>query len=447
LKLQKNNLPPSVKADFFGGHFRTFRKDPIAFLSNLSTKGDVTTFKMGSQRVLLINHPDLLRDLLTTNQQKFIKGIGLQRMQVFLGQGLLTNEGASHLRQRRMIQPAFHRERINEYAESMIACAGNISDEWRDGDERDMDKEMMRLTLEVVGKVLFNADVRNDAENVGRAMEDLVGLFNLLLMPFGPLLLKLPVPPAFKFKRAKSTLDDVIYSIISERRASGEERGDFLSMLLAAQDEEDGSGMSDREIRDECMTIFLAGHETTANALTWTWYLLSQNPDAERRFHEEVDRVLGSGPLTPGHFSELKFTEALLAESMRLFPPAWIMGRSAVEPHEFNGYQVVPGDLILTSQYLLHRDSRFWRQPDEFNPDRWTDQSIKEAGQKFTYFPFSRGIRSCIGEGFAWMEGVLLLAGLGRNWKFRLDPAQKVDTEPLITLRPKYGMRMRIIRR
>lgn len=440
-------LPPTVKADFIGGHFGSFRKDPIGFLSHISSLGDVTTFKMGTQRVYFVNHPEMLRDLLVTHHGKFIKGIGLQRMQIFLGQGLLTSEGSFHLRQRRMMQPVFHRDRINEYAKSMIFYAEKMADQWTDGEVRDIDKEMMRLTLAVVGKTLFNADVESEAADVGRSMTELVGLFNLLLMPFSHILFKLPLPPTLIFRRAKKKLDDIVYGIINERRTSGEDKGDLLSMLLMAQDEEDGVGMSDQQLRDECMTLFLAGHETTANALTWTFYLLSQNSEAAERLYEELDEVLGDDPLTPEHYPKLRYTEHVLAESMRLFPPAWIIGRSVVEDHCFGEYNVPKGSLVLTSQYVLHHDERFWDRAGDFMPERWESQSIKEAGQKFIYFPFSRGVRSCIGEGFAWMEGVLLLAALGRKWKLELEPHQIIDTEPLITLRPKHGMRMKTVKR
>lgn len=440
-------MPPTVGRDLLGGHFRMFRRDPIGFLTDISALGDVTTFTMGRQRVYFINHPDLLRDLLITNQNKFIKGIGLQRTKIFLGEGLLTSEGAFHLRQRRMIQPAFHRERINDYARSMVSYAEKMADEWCDGEERDIDREMMRLTLAVVGKTLFNADVEGDAEKVGRAMNELVGRFNMLLMPYSEILFKLPIPPVLKFRKAKKQLDDLVYGIIDERRRSGEDRGDLLSMLLLAQDEEDGLGMSDQQLRDEFMTLFLAGHETTANALTWTFYLLSQNHGAEAKLHRELDDVLGDGPLTPDSYGRLRYTESVFAEAMRLYPPAWIIGRSAVEDHSFNGYDIPKGSLVLTSQYVLHRDARFWHRADEFLPERWEEQSVKEAGQRFVYFPFSRGVRSCIGEGFAWMEGVLLLAALCRKWRLRLVPDQTVGLEPLITLRPRYGMRMTIGRR
>lgn len=345
------------------------------------------------------------------------------------------------------MQPAFHRERINEYARSMVHYAEKMADEWSDGEERDIDREMMRLTLAVVGKTLFNADVEGEAENVGHAMNELVARFNMLLMPYSEIIFKLPIPPVLRFRKARKQLDDLVFSIIDERRRSGEDRGDLLSMLLLAQDEEDGLGMSDQQLRDEFMTLFLAGHETTANALTWTFHLLSQNPDAEAKLHRELDEVLGDGPLTPESYGRLRYTESVFAESMRLFPPAWIIGRSVIEDHSFNGFEIPTGSLVLTSQYVLHRDGRFWDRADEFVPERWEQQSVKEAGQKFVYFPFSRGVRSCIGEGFAWMEGVLLLAALCRKWSLRTVPDQAIALEPLITLRPKFGMRMAISNR
>lgn len=444
----QNITPPTVKTDLIGGHFRSFRKNPTAFLTKLSELGDVTTFKVGGAQAFLINHPDLIRDLLVTHHAKFIKGRALQRAKGLLGEGLLTSEREFHLRQRRMIQPAFHRARIGEYAKAMIEFAEKLSSRWRDGEARDIDAEMMRLTLNIVGKTLFGANVEEDeAAQVGAAMTTIVSMFNFMLFPFSEILEKLPLPPIKRLKRARQTLDEVIYKIIEERRKSGEDRGDLLSMLLVAQDEETGGAMSDRQIRDECLTLFLAGHETTANALTWTFYLLSQNAEAERKFHAELDGVLQNNALTPEDYPRLRYTEQILAESMRLFPPAWTLGRLATEEHEFAGFPIPPKSLVLASQFVAHRDARFWGKPKEFLPERWEKLSIKEAGNRFIYFPFSKGVRSCIGEQFAWMEGVLLLAVLGRKWKLRLQPEQKVGLQAMITLRPKYGMRMKLEKR
>ncbi|MCY7376584.1 MAG: cytochrome P450, partial [Pyrinomonadaceae bacterium] len=447
MKQIQPNSPPTVKADLFGGHFRSFRKNPVEFLQNIARLGDVTTFRMGSIPVFLVNHPDLVRDLLVTNHSKFIKGRALQRAKGLLGEGLLTSEKEFHLRQRRMIQPAFHRARISGYAESMIEFSERLSGEWRDGDVRDIDKEMMRLTLWIVGKTLFSANVEDEAAQVGAAMTTIVSMFNFMLFPFSEILEKLPLPPIRRLKLARKTLDEVIYKIIDERRKSGADKGDLLSMLLLAQDEETGGAMTDKQVRDECLTLFLAGHETTANALVWTFYLLSQNPAAEKKFHAELDEVLGDKSLTPEDYPRLKYTEQILAESMRLFPPAWTVGRLAVEEHEFGGYKISEKSLVLASQFVMHRDERFWENPNEFVPERWEKLSIKEAGNKFVYFPFSKGVRSCIGESFAWMEGVLLLAGLGRRWKLSLMPDQKIAVSAMITLRPKFGMKMKIEKR
>lgn len=441
--MKQEKLPPTVKAGILGGHFFKFRRNPTEFLTELARLGDVASFRMGGQQAFFLNHPDLVRDLLVTSAYKFIKGRALQRAKKLLGEGLLTSEREVHLRQRRMMQPAFHRQRIAEYARAMVEYAERMSNSWHDGDVRDVDKEMMHLTLQIVGKTLFNANVEDEADEVGNALTALIEMFNYLLLPFSELLEKLPIPQARRFNRAKETLDKIIYGIINERRLSGEDKGDLLSMLLMAQDEDDGGQMTDEQVRDEALTLFLAGHETTANALTWTWYLLSNNRRAEEKLHAELDKVLGGAP-TIEDYPKLKYTENVLAESMRLFPPAWALGRLAAEEHEFGGYPIPKSSLVLVSQFVAHHDARFWENADEFIPERWEKLSIKEASNKFIYFPFGSGVRRCIGEQFAWTEGVLLLATLARKWKLRLIPEQKIALNPLMTLRPKYRMKMKI---
>ena len=477
-------LPPSQKPNLIGGHFRKFRKDPTGFLTEQAKLGDVTFFRMGSQPGYFLNHPDLVRDLFVVSAHKFMKGRALQRAKKLLGEGLLTSEGDFHLRQRRMIQPAFHRARIDEYARSMVEFADRMSSTWTDGEVRDIDKDMMHLTLQIVGKTLFSANVEDDADAVGKAMTTVSKLFDFLLVPYSEWLQYLPLPQSRSFNHARDTLNKVIYGIINERRRSGENTGDLLSMLLSARDEGDGGTMTDEQVRDEALTLFLAGHETTANALTFTWYLLSQNPDKAQKLYEELDVVLGRNPtgadtgrnptgregasigrnrtgmegasVNPeskiqnpksGDVPNLKYTEAVLAESMRLFPPAWAIGRLAMHEHEFGGYKVPKGALVLVSPYIAGRDPRYWDDPDKFIPERWQQLSVKEAGQKYIYFPFGGGIRRCIGEGFAWTEGILLLATLAQKWKLTLAPGQKLGLQPMITLRPKYGMKMRVERR
>jgi cytochrome P450 len=442
----RNNVqqPPSLPGGLVGGNLRQFWRDRTGFLQELSRLGDVTYFRPGNQNGYFLNHPELIRDLFVVNAQKFRKGRALQRARVLLGNGLLSSEGIDHLRQRRMIQPAFHRQRIAEYSRSMVNYAERMSSDWVDGEVLDVDKEMMTLTLHIVAKTLFNAEVGGDSDEIGKAMTTVVSTFNFLMLPFSEWLERLPVPHTIRLRRAQQTLDNVIYRIIQSRRTSGDNPGDLLSMLLAAQDEEDGKGMSDQQVRDECLTLFLAGHETTANALIWTWYLLSENPAAEANLHKELDDVLSGKSPDFEDIPKLKFTESVIAESMRLYPPAWAIGRSAIEPHSFGGYEVRPRSLVLTSPFVTHRDPRYWNEPEAFQPERWEKMSIKEAGQRYIYFPFGGGARRCVGESFAWTEAILLLATLAGKWKLRLVSDQKIGLNPQITLRPKYGMRMQI---
>jgi cytochrome P450 len=359
-----------------------------------------------------------------------------------LGEGLLTSEDDFHRRQRRLAQPAFHRNRIASYADVMTQYALRTSEGWRDASQLDMSEEMMRLTLAIVAKTLFDADVEEEANEIGEALTTIISLFNAMLFPFSEVLEKLPLPQNKRFKRAKKRLNETIYRIIDERRRSGEDRGDLLSMLLFSQDEEGTGSMTDEQVRDEVMTLFLAGHETTANALVWTWYLLSQHEEAEARLHAEVDEVLRerARPLVDD-VPRLRYTEMVLTESMRLYPPAWAIGRLAVKETEIEGYRIAPGSLVLMSQYVTHRDPRYYTDPTRFDPERWTAEA-RESRPQFTYFPFGAGARRCIGESFAWMEGVLLIATLARHWRMRHVPTHIVEIQPLITLRPKHGMLM-----
>jgi cytochrome P450 len=388
--------------------------------------GDVSRFRIGPQTVFQLSHPDLVKDVLVTNQRNFIKSRVLQRAKVLLGEGLLTSEAPLHTRQRRLVQPAFHRDRLAGYAETMIEYALRSRDRWQDGQSFDVSEEMMRLTLAVVAKTLFSADVDSEAKVIGEALGAVLHLFDLVMMPFSKVIERLPLPSIRRIDQGRKTLDAIIYRIIEERRRSGRDHGDLLSMLLLAQDEEGSGGMSNEQVRDEALTLFLAGHETTANALTWTWYLLSQHPEVEAKFHAELNDVLSGRPPAPDDFARLPYTYAVFAESIRLYPPAWGIGRMALNPYEAGGYGVAPGEIILMSPYVVHRDPRWYPDPERFDPERWTPEHRAER-PKFAYLPFGGGARVCIGEHFAWMEGVLLLATLGRA---------------LITLRPKYGMRM-----
>jgi cytochrome P450 len=423
-----------------------FRRNPLKFLTRLAREhGDIVHFRMGPQHVLLLNHPELIRDALVTRGDHFHKGRALQRSKRLLGEGLLTSEGEYHRRQRRLAQPAFHRKRVESYGAVMVEYAARNSDRWHDGETPDIAHEMMRLTLSIVGKTLFDADVESEADEIGGALTEMLELFQMLLLPYSEYLERLPLPANRRFARARAKLDSVIYRIIDERRANGADRGDLLSMLLLAEDEEGATGgMNDEQIRDEALTIFLAGHETTANALAWTWYLLAQHPEAEAKLHAELDAVLEGGRLpTVEDLPRLAYTEMIVAESMRLYPPAWVVGRLAVKEYAVGGQVAQPGTLVLLSQYVMHRDPRFFPDPLRFDPERWT-AAAKESRPPYAYFPFGGGARRCIGEGFAWMEGTLLVAAIARRWRMRLVPGHPVVEHPRMTLRPKHGVRMKL---
>lgn len=424
-----------------------FRRDPLAWLQRVSrTYGDVARYRMPGRTVFFLSDPEYIKDLLITSSRKFHKSLVLERSKRLLGEGLLTSEDDFHLRQRRLAQPAFHRQRLAGYGRAMVEITARHREDWRDGQALDIHHAMMRTTLCIVGKTLFDADIESEAKDVGEAMDTFMNTFGLVFWPFSRQLEKLPFGPMGRFRDARKRLDKLVYRMIAERRASGEDRGDLLSMLLAATDiEGDGSGMTDLQLRDECVTILLAGHETTANALTWTWMLLSQNPEAEAKFHAEVDALGGRLP-TVEDLSALKYTEMVLSESMRLFPPAYAVGRRAMEDHSFGEYRVPKNSMVICSQWVMHRDPRYWPEPLRFDPGRWTPEA-KAARPRFAYFPFGAGPRQCIGDGFAWMEGVLLLATFAQRWKLRLVPGHKTTPLPVITLRPKYGMKMTVHRR
>lgn len=441
-------IPPGPRCLLPGYHLFAFRRDPLRFLTELArTYGDVAQFFVGPQRVVLFNHPDLIKEVLVTRHDHFVKGRALQRAKLLLGEGLLTSEGDFHRRQRRLIQPAFHRQRIAAYADVMADCAVKMTHRWRDGATVDIAREMMRLTLAVVGKTLFDAEVESDADDVGRALADLMDLFELLMMPYSELIERFLIPSRRKFERARAKLDSIIYRIIEERRRSGEDRGDLLSMLLLARDTDgDQGGMTDEQVRDEAMTLFLAGHETTANALAWTWYRLAQHPEVERRLHQEVDQVLGERLPRFADLPDLAYTEMVFAEAMRLYPPAWVIGRLVVRPVEIGGYFIPAGSLVLVSQYVMHRDARYFPDPERFDPERWRPEN-KQARPPYSYFPFGGGPRRCIGEAFAWLEGIIVLATMARSWRMRLVSGQRIEPLPRITLRPKNGLLMRLERR
>ncbi len=406
--------------------------------------GDLARIDVVRTSLFLATHPDLVKDVLVTNNRLYGRGRGHLRMKLLLGDGLLTTDGEAHKRQRRLVQPAFHRQRVESYGDTMAQRAEELAGRWRDGSTVDVLSEMMALTLVIVANTLFGATVDDEVEEIGSALTAMFEMFGFALMPFSELFDRVPVPTTLRLRHARARLDATIYRIIAERRRSGRDHGDLLSMLLLAQDtgeEGDGGSMTDVQLRDEATTLFVAGHETTANALTWSWYLLSCNPEAERTMHAELDRVLAGRRPDAGDLASLPYTRAVLAESMRLYPPVWALGRRALADQTLGGYDIPGGSLVVVSPFITHRDPRFYSDPDRFLPERWLDERAPER-PRFSYFPFGGGARQCIGEQFAWMEGVLLLATIGQRWHLQLAPGHPVELNPLITLRPKHGMRM-----
>src|SRR5579863_6039904 len=415
-------------------------RDPLTFFSEIAREyGDFVGLRILNFRILLINHPDHIEDVLVNHPKKFIKGRILKANKRVFGSGLLTSEGDFWLRQRRLAQPAFHRARIATYASTMVEYTERLLHEWQDGEERDIHKEMMRVTLQIVGKTLFDADVEHDARDVGKSLELLLEIGadfrRTLFVPHW-----LPTPTNIRMERAIRQIERVLYRIIAEKRASGRDAGDLLSMLLAAQDE-DGSRMTDKQLRDEAITLFLAGHETTANTLSWTWWLLAQNPAVEAKLHAELRNVLGGRSPSMEDLPKLTYTNHIITESMRLYPPAWGTARTAIEDHEIAGYSVPKGSGVSFAQWTVHRDPRWYEAPEEFRPDRWEGDLLKRI-PRFAYFPFGGGPRQCIGNTFALMESALVLATIAQQYRFRLVEGHPVVPLASITLRPRHGIRV-----
>jgi cytochrome P450 len=413
--------------------------DPLKYFAGIIREyGDVVGLRVFNFRILLINHPEHIEDVLVNHPRKFIKGRVLQANKRVFGRGLLTSEGDFWLRQRRLAQPAFHRARIAGYASTMVEYTERLLHEWQDGEERDIHKEMMRLTLQIVGKTLFDADVERDAQDIGKSMELLLELGadfrRTLFIPQW-----LPTPTNIRLERAIRQIEKVLYRIIAQKRASGRDAGDLLSMLLAAQDE-DGSRMTDKQLRDEAITLFLAGHETTANTLSWTWWLLAQNPAVEAKLHAELRTVLAGRAPSLDDLPKLVYTNHIITESLRLYPPVWGTARTAIEDHEIAGYSVPKGSGVSFAQWTVHRDARWYDAPDEFRPERWEGDLLKRL-PRFAYFPFGGGPRQCIGNVFALMETALILATIAQRLRFRLVVGHPVVPLASITLRPRHGIR------
>jgi cytochrome P450 len=433
--------PPGPKPHFLIGNFPLGRPDPLAVFAGWAREfGDIFYYRAGWIHVYFLNSPKLIESVLVTNQQNFRKDRVIQNSRWFLGQGLLTSEGGEWLRQRRLSQPAFHRERLGLYARIITGCAEQMLESWKDGETRDVHQEMMQLTLRVVAKVLFGVDVKNESKEVAAALNLLMKHSSGARMLLPPTTRYLPLPFLIRVRRAVRQLDEVVYRMIRERRKSENDNGDLLSMLMSATDE-DGSRMTDRQLRDEVMTFLLAGHETTALSLSWTWYLLSENPDVEDKLHQELSLALNWNPPSFDDLPRLCYTEAVIKESMRLYPPAWSLARTAAKDFEISGYLVPAGSNVVMSQWIMHRDPRFFPSPEQFDPGRWFEEPTQRL-PRFAYFPFGGGPRYCVGASFAMMEGTLLLAAIAQRFRLHTVPGHPVVPVPSITLRPGHGIKM-----
>jgi cytochrome P450 len=433
--------PPGPPIRRLIGNFPLFSPDPLAVFTGWARKfGDIFYYRAGWIHVYFLNHPALIESVLVSQSQNFAKDKVIQNSRWFLGEGLLTNEGSGWLRQRRLCQPAFHRERMASYGQTMSAFTEGMLTTWKDGDVRDVHQEMMQLTMRIVAKVLFGVEVKADTERVAAALNALMRHTSGGRMILPPVVRHVPIPTMIRVKRAVRELDGIVNRIIRERRASGQDTGDLLSMLIAARDE-DGSGMTDRQLRDEILTFLLAGHETTAVSLSWTWYLLSEHPEIGEKLRQELSQVLGGRTPQLEDLPRLPFTERVVKESMRLYPPAWSLARTTIKELELSGYPIPAGSNVVMSPWIMHRDPRFFEQPEKFNPDRWTTEA-SQLLPRFAYFPFGGGPRLCIGASFAMMEAALLTATIAQRFQLCLLPGHPVTTLPSITLRPKHGMMM-----
>ena len=424
------------------------RGDPIGYFTKcIRDYGDIVFLRFLGVPMCLLNRPDCIESVLVTQHNNFEKSKDYRALRRVLGNGLLTSEGEFWRRQRKLVQPAFHQERIAAYTEVMVAYTERMLASWKDGQGLDVHEAMMRLTLDIVAKTLFDTDVSREAEDVGAALQFLMGKF-MRQAAFAFLLPdSIPIPTTRRLRRAVGQLDKVIYEIIRRRRASGAMSGDLLSVLLQAQDDE-GLGMTDRQLHDEIMTLFLAGHETTANALSWTWLLLGQHPEVEEKLVEELRRVLGGRAPTASVLPRLTYTEMVLREAMRLYPPVWVIGRRALAPFRMGNYELPAETNVVMSQLITHRDAKYFPEPERFDPDRWRPNDPRNLSlPRFAYFPFGGGPRVCIGAGFSMMEAVLLLATIAQHFRLALVPGQTIEKLPSVTLRPKSGIHVILHRR
>ncbi|MBX3437164.1 MAG: cytochrome P450 [Planctomycetaceae bacterium] len=442
-------LPPGPRGRSLFGQLREFRENPVEFLTRLARDyGDVAQFRLGRRRVVQLNDPELIHEVLVARHRSFHKTGVLTRAKPVLGNGLVTIDGDLHLKRRRLIQPAFNRQSIPHYIAHITTPAADVSGGWRPGQRVELADEMNRLTLRIILRALFDCDAVADDSHIEDALTTVLRHFNRLLIdPKWAALSKLPLPAARQYRNAQQLLDSFVRGLIQQRRAESQSHHDVLSILLQAHEGESGKiRLTDDEVRDEVMTLLTAGHETIATALTWTWHALSQHPEIESQMHQEVDSVLQGRKPTFDDLKNLRYTRMVLAESMRMYPPVWGITRLAMEDLQLGGYAIPKGTVVGMTQYVTHRDPRYFPNPEHFDPTRWA-RGDEAAGPKSGYFPFGGGPRLCIGEPFAWAEGIVVLATIAQAWRIRSVGTEAVRYEPMITLRPKNGIAAVVERR
>jgi cytochrome P450 len=427
-----------------------FRQNAADFmLTTASRFGDLNHYTGFGRQIFQFNHPQLIQELLLRDAPHHHRGLVMQRARLVLGEGLLTSESPLHLRQRRLAQPAFHRQRIASYGQIIASYTAEMTSRWESGKVMDLHPEMLLLALRIVGKTLFDTNVEGEVKQIAQAVDSFMGFLPLAFLPFPEVVLQLPFPLMTRIRRGQAYLDGLIYGMIAERRKDPRDRGDLLSMLLAAVDTEEGTGgMTDKQVRDECLTVMLAGHETSANALSFALWELARNPEVQDRLYQEGRTVLGERLPAAEDYGQLGYAAQVFAETVRIYPPVWVTARTAADEYAYRGITIPKGAILLAPQMVAHRDPRFWDDPLRFDPQRFTEEN-KARRLRFCYFPFGAGARQCIGEGLAWMEGVLILAYVARHWRLSLPPGapHELPLRPAISLRPKGGVHLRIDRR
>jgi cytochrome P450 len=444
------NVPPGPRGYPFIGVLPQLRSNPLqTFLDAADRYGDVVHLKAGPYHGYLLLDPANIKHVLQDNARNYHKSPLYERLKDGIGNGLLTSEDSFWLRQRRLAQPAFHRQRLVAMSDAMVACTVEMLDRWdrtaSAGDRIDLVAEMMALTQAIIVRTMFSTDLGATAEIVNRTWPIINRRIGETFWST-KLETTLPLPANLRFRRALRELETVVYRIIADRRQTRRDAPDLLSMFLSARDEETGSGMTDRQLRDEVMTMLLAGHETTSLALSWTYYLLSRHPASEQGIADEVDRVIGEGRPTFTHVEHLICTRRALEESLRLYPPAWGFSRLALGDDEIGGYRIPKGSIVFVIPFVVHRRPKLWPDPDRFDPDRFAPEH-ESARPRFAYIPFGGGPRGCIGNQFAMLEAQLIVAAIAQRYRIELVPDQDIRPEPLITLRPTPGIHARITKR